>query len=99
MSNYKHGGYDKKYIIQKASGKPIDPEADYFVLRLDKDPYALDALYMYACSLTYVNPQLSQELINLIDFNKWKQKKKGIKKEDHMESVRKFYRNKEKPNV
>ena len=81
MSNYKQGGYEKKYIIQKTNGKPVDPDADYFVLRLDKDPYALDALYMYACSLTYVNPQLSEELISIIDFHTEEQKKKGIKKE------------------
>lgn len=90
MSNYKKGGYDRKYIIQKTNGKPVDPEAEYFVFRLDKDPYALDALYMYACSLTYVNPELSNQLIKIIDFYKWKQNKKGIKKEDHMESVRRF---------
>lgn len=94
MGNYKHGGYEKKYIIQKTNGNPVDPEADYFVFRLDKDPYALDALYIYAVSLTYVNPELSQELIKLVDFNKWKQKKKGIEKEDHRESVRKFHEHK-----
>lgn len=27
---------DAKYIIQKTDGTPIDPEAVYFVLRIDK---------------------------------------------------------------
>ena len=94
MSNYKHGGHDHKYIVTKRNGHLVDPEAEYFVFRVDKDPYALDALFAYACSLTYVNPILSNDLIELIELNQWKQKKKGIKKEDRRESVRKFYDNK-----
>jgi hypothetical protein len=37
-----------KYIIQKADGAPVDPHADYFVLRLDTDPYARIAALEYA---------------------------------------------------
>lgn len=91
MSNYKEGGYDKKYIISKANGNPVDPKAEYFVFRLDKDPYALDALYMYACSLVYVNEQLSNELIEIVDFYKEDQLVHGIKKENHRTVVRKYY--------
>lgn len=40
IANYKQGGYEKKYIISKANGNPTDQNADYFVLRLDKDPHA-----------------------------------------------------------
>ncbi|MEE9459864.1 MAG: hypothetical protein V3V84_08890 [Candidatus Bathyarchaeia archaeon] len=40
MGNYKQGGYESKYTITKNNGNPVDPKADYFVLRLDKDPHA-----------------------------------------------------------
>ncbi len=80
MSNYLNGGYEKKYIIEKANGNPIEPGADYFVFRLDKDPYALDALYVYACSLTYVNPELSKDLLYKISVNQEIQRTEGIKK-------------------
>lgn len=62
MSNYRHGGYEKKYIISKANGNPTDPEADYFVLRLDKDPHALRALLAYANSVAIDNLELSSDL-------------------------------------
>ena len=37
-----------KYIIQKADGSTVDPKADYFILRLDTDPYARIAALEYA---------------------------------------------------
>jgi len=37
-----------KYIIQKADGSPMDPHADYFVLRLDTDPVARRAALEYS---------------------------------------------------
>jgi len=37
-----------KYIVTKADGTPTDPEADYFVLRLDTDPLARKAARQYA---------------------------------------------------
>lgn len=37
-----------KYIIEKADGSPVDPEATYFVLRLDVDPAARAAMWAYA---------------------------------------------------
>jgi acetyl-CoA carboxylase beta subunit len=62
MNNYKQGGYVKKYIISKANGKPTDPNADYFVLRLDKDPHALKAMITYANSVLEDNEQLSNDI-------------------------------------
>ena len=62
MANYRHGGYEKKYIIRKANGNPIDPKADYFVLRLDKDPHALRALATYAKSVATDNLELAHDL-------------------------------------
>jgi len=68
MANYKQGGYEKKYIISKANGNPTDPNADYFVLRLDKDPHAQKALISYMKSVRVDNEQLAnnleQKLIN-----------------------------------
>jgi hypothetical protein len=37
-----------KYVLSKASGRPLDPEACYFVLRLDKDAAARFAAMEYA---------------------------------------------------
>lgn len=36
-------GLYRKYIIQKASGEPVDPNAIYIVLRIDSGKY------LYAC--------------------------------------------------
>jgi len=44
------GLYDK-YKIEKADGKPIDPKAKYFVLRIDTDIHARVALRAYRDSL------------------------------------------------
>lgn len=41
-------GLFRKYVIRKANGKPIDPQAMYFVLRIDTDPVARKALWEYA---------------------------------------------------
>ena len=43
----KRGVYGK-YIISKVSGEPVDPEAQYFVLRLDTDDAAVEAARTYA---------------------------------------------------
>lgn len=38
----------RKYNITKTNGKPIDPDAQYFVLRIDTRPAARVALLVYA---------------------------------------------------
>lgn len=81
MSNYKKGGYDKKYIISKTSGKPTDPEADYFVLRLDKDPHAIEALHSYAISVRIDNEQLSNDLMRIVRYYKDIRKSEIYKRE------------------
>ncbi len=70
MSNYKHGGYEQKYIISKVNGKPVDPKADYFVLRLDTDPHALKALETYYWSVRNDNRQLAEDLIGVLVRNR-----------------------------
>lgn len=57
MANYKN-----KYTISKTNGKPIDPEADYFVLRLDTDPFARIALIAYANSVRNSDKEFADQL-------------------------------------
>jgi len=48
LRSARKSGLYGKYIIQKADGSPVDPEADYFILRLDADPVARIAALEYA---------------------------------------------------
>lgn len=41
------GLYDK-FTVQKADGTSVDPEAEYFVLRIDNDKHALHAVMDWA---------------------------------------------------
>lgn len=56
--------YKRKYVIQKVDGSTVDPNADYFVLRLDKDPHARLALLNYARSVRKDNEELYWDIIN-----------------------------------
>ena len=49
-----------KYILKKANGGPLDSEACYFILRLDTDKVARQAMRVYAeeCG----NQQLSADI-------------------------------------
>ena len=40
-----------KIKIEKANGEPIDPTAQYFVLRVDTDPAARAAMLTYAAEV------------------------------------------------
>lgn len=62
-------GLLKKYNIQKADGSPVDPRAEYFVLRLDKGQKdkahylaCRAAIREYAILINAVNPELSKAL-------------------------------------
>ena len=72
-----HEGLYGKYRISKADGSPVDPGADYFVLRLDSDPVARRAALQYSYmtpdrtlaiglqeKLTKYNPKM-EDCINL----------------------------------
>lgn len=63
-TNYKNGGLIEKYIITKKDGSPTNPDSDYFVLRLDKDPHAQKAILRYAESVRVDNPQLADDIHN-----------------------------------
>lgn len=66
-SNYKRGGLESnKYLIKKTDGSEIDPNAFYFVLRLDKDPHAKKAAIAYAQSVAKDNITLAMELLNVV---------------------------------
>lgn len=56
-------GWYGKYIIEKVDGTPIDPQAEYFVLRIDKDPAARIAAMAYAEAIRETAPQLSIDII------------------------------------
>lgn len=51
-----------KYIIIKTDGSPIDEKADYFVLRLDTDPAAREAMLKYAEIIRSKNEEFSKEI-------------------------------------
>lgn len=67
-SGYKRGGLqESKYLISKTDGSEMDPEAWYFVLRVDKDPHAKVAALTYANSVESDNPRLAKELIERVN--------------------------------
>ena len=63
-------GLYKKYHITKADGSPCDKDANYFVLRLDKDQHARVAALAYAESVRDENPEFARDIradVELID--------------------------------
>jgi len=60
-------GLYQKYIIQKADGTPIDLNADYFVLRLDTDKYAREALKFYGSAIYQDNPELAYDIFRKLN--------------------------------
>jgi hypothetical protein len=60
-------GLFNKYIVQKSDGSPIDPNAQYFVLRVDTDPAARAALKVYAAYVDEDQPNFSDELYRWVD--------------------------------
>lgn len=69
MSNYLETGLIDKYVISKKNGKPLDPTAKYFVLRLDDggEPNHVSAcrkaVLAYANEIKDFLPKLSNDLI------------------------------------
>ena len=50
-------------LYSKADGSKIDPDAKYFVLRVDTDKHAKKALLAYAESVREDNPTLAKDII------------------------------------
>lgn len=70
-------GLHQRYNVTKSNGKPIDPRAEYFVLRVDlngSDPKHIEAcrkaVISYAENIKEYLPELSQDLINRYGSNK-----------------------------
>lgn len=51
-----------KYQVSKSNGEPTDPNAQYFVLRIDTDPNARTALLMYAELIDDKEPEFAHQL-------------------------------------
>lgn len=52
----------RKYEIRKTNGEPIDPNAQYFTLRIDTDQAARAALLTYAAQIENVSPEFANQL-------------------------------------
>jgi hypothetical protein len=55
-------GLYHKYVVSKRDGSPVDPKADYFVLRLDTDRAARRSAEFYAAYVSEDNPQIARDL-------------------------------------
>ncbi len=58
-----------KYDVTKLEGE-TDPNAEYFVLRLDTDKHALAAVIAYAESIRDDDPELAEDLLERVEFYK-----------------------------
>ena len=62
-----HNNVDKrglygKYTIEKSDGSRVDPNAVYFTLRIDTDPYARAAVRAYIEACREEQPELARDL-------------------------------------
>lgn len=62
-------GLHQRYIVSKVSGEPVDPVAEYFVLRVDKHGKDLRhvnacrcAILMYATKIEPYLPELAADI-------------------------------------
>ena len=51
-----------KYVVTKTDGSRVDPDAQYFVLRLDTDPAARYAVMQYAAYVGASDPEFADAL-------------------------------------
>ena len=66
-STFRSLGIKPKYIVEKTDGTPLDDGAKYFVIRVDKDPFAKHTLQAYASSVHSVNPKLAAHVMDLAE--------------------------------
>lgn len=69
-------GLYRKYKIEKSDGTPTDPQAQYFVLRIDSDMAAREALKAYAGFIRRYDPDFSAELLQWLRETPFKPKNK-----------------------
>ena len=67
-------GLYNKYIVIKSDTTPIDTNADYFVLRLDTDKYAREALKFYGSAIYQDNPELAHDIFKRLNYY-WEKEK------------------------
>lgn len=70
ITEEKSKGLYNRYIVSKTNGDPIDPNAEYFVLRVDKngsDPKHIEscrkAVMTYAENIKDHLPELANDLV------------------------------------
>ena len=51
-----------KYNVTKNDGSPVDPNAQYFVLRIDTDPAARKAVLRYSSYISPIDPEFAEQL-------------------------------------
>lgn len=67
-SRYAVGGFEPRFVVRRADGKPCRPGARYMVLDGGgADPHALRALRAYADSVSTENQQLAEQLHDMLD--------------------------------
>jgi hypothetical protein len=59
-------GFYRKYIVTHSDGSPTDPNAVYFVLRLDTEQIARTAAREYARLIQDSNPALASGIMDLL---------------------------------
>jgi hypothetical protein len=59
-------GLIQKYKVEKTNGEPVDPAAKYFVLRLDTDKAARQAMMVYAKLTLETNETLSTQIAEML---------------------------------
>lgn len=59
-------GLYTKYLVTKSNGEPTDPEACYFVLRIDTDVHARKVLRVYAHFVKEENSELCRDIRKLL---------------------------------
>ena len=72
-------GYYGKFRVEKGDGSEIDPNADYFVLRLDTDRHARKAIIAYAQSIWGEDHELAVKLMQKVQWYEDQPTKEGEK--------------------
>jgi hypothetical protein len=66
-SRYLAGGFEPRFVVERADGKPCRPGARYMVLDgSGADPHAVVALRAYAASVRADNPALASDLDRML---------------------------------
>jgi hypothetical protein len=69
-SRYITGGFELRFMVERADKRPCRSEARYMVLDgSGADPHALKALRVYADSVRQENPVLADQLHDMLDGN------------------------------